>query len=139
MSRPQRWSRHADWYHELAPSEPPAEKASLLAMVKNHDLTFPGLRQKNLWLISVPCPRRSPSDTGGVQVCSGLGLRPHSLAEQRFFSNGRIIVRGSTGTRRQGKRADDLLRYSRDAAAPGIHFSRAKGPALSQPRASPWE
>ena len=62
-----------------------------------------------------------------------MGLRPYSLAEQRFFTNGRIIVRGSAGTCCQGKRADYLLRYPHDAATPGMHFVRAKGPALSQP------
>jgi type I restriction enzyme R subunit len=47
-------------------------------------------------------------------LAAGWDSDPHSLAEQRFFTDGRIIVRGSTGTRRKGKRADYLLRYTRD-------------------------
>jgi type I restriction enzyme R subunit len=37
-----------------------------------------------------------------------------SIAEQRFFTDGRIVVRGNTATRRQGKRAYYILRYTRD-------------------------
>src|SRR5437762_14214159 len=39
---------------------------------------------------------------------------PHSIAEQRTFTDGRIIVHGSTARRRPGKRADYILRYTRD-------------------------
>lgn len=39
---------------------------------------------------------------------------PHSIAEQRCFTDGRIIVHGNRATRRKGKRADYLLRYTRD-------------------------
>src|SRR5258706_1138563 len=39
---------------------------------------------------------------------------PHSIAEQRTFTEGRIIVHGSTARRRPGKRADSILRYTRD-------------------------
>jgi len=39
---------------------------------------------------------------------------PHSIAEQRTFTDGRIIVHGSTARRRAGKRADYILRYTRD-------------------------
>lgn len=39
---------------------------------------------------------------------------PHSIAEQRFFTDGRIIVHGNTARRRQGRRADYILRYTRD-------------------------
>src|SRR5512133_1103759 len=39
---------------------------------------------------------------------------PHSIAEQRYFTAGRIISHGSTARRRPGKRADYLLRYTRD-------------------------
>ncbi|MDR0882676.1 MAG: DEAD/DEAH box helicase family protein [Candidatus Adiutrix sp.] len=38
----------------------------------------------------------------------------HSIAEQRTFTDGRIIVHGHRATRRQSKRADYLLRYTRD-------------------------
>ena len=39
---------------------------------------------------------------------------PHSIAEQRTFTDGRIIVRGSKAERRKGKRADYILRHTRD-------------------------
>src|SRR5437667_5534196 len=39
---------------------------------------------------------------------------PHSIAEQRTFTDGRIIVHGSRARRRAGKRADYILRYTRD-------------------------
>ncbi len=38
----------------------------------------------------------------------------HSIAEQRWFTDGRIVVRGNKAERRQGKRADYVLRYTRD-------------------------
>src|SRR5262245_28341497 len=38
----------------------------------------------------------------------------HSIAEQRYFTKGRIVVRGNHAERRQGKRADYLLRYTHD-------------------------
>ena len=38
----------------------------------------------------------------------------HSIAEQRTFTDGRIIVRGNQAKRRQGKRPDYILRYTRD-------------------------
>lgn len=40
---------------------------------------------------------------------------PHSIAEQRTFTKGRIIIQGShASTRRVAKRADYLLLYTRD-------------------------
>jgi type I restriction enzyme R subunit len=45
---------------------------------------------------------------------AGWESEPHSLAEQRAFTDGRIIVRGNQATRRQAKRADYILRYTRD-------------------------
>jgi type I restriction enzyme, R subunit len=45
---------------------------------------------------------------------AGWEHEPHSIAEQRAFTDGRIIVHGSTATRRKGKRADYILRYTRD-------------------------
>jgi len=35
---------------------------------------------------------------------------PHSIAEQKSFTDGRIVPRGQTARRRPGKRADYLLR-----------------------------
>ena len=36
------------------------------------------------------------------------------IAEQRYFTEGRIIVQGNRASRRKGKRADYILRYTRD-------------------------
>jgi hypothetical protein len=45
---------------------------------------------------------------------AGWDNAPHSIAEQRYFTDGRIVVRGSQAIRKPGKRADYLLRYGRD-------------------------
>lgn len=45
---------------------------------------------------------------------AGWENEPHSIAEQRCFTDGRIIVHGTRAKRRPGKRADYLLRYTRD-------------------------
>src|SRR5882757_3541901 len=45
---------------------------------------------------------------------AGWDSEPHSIAEQRTFTDGRIVVHGNKATRRKGKRADYLLRYTRD-------------------------
>jgi hypothetical protein len=45
---------------------------------------------------------------------AGWDNDPHSIAEQRWFTLGRIVVHGNQATRRRGKRADYLLRYTRD-------------------------
>jgi type I restriction enzyme, R subunit len=45
---------------------------------------------------------------------AGWDNDPHSIAEQRSFTDGRIIVRGNQAERKKGKRADYLLRYTRD-------------------------
>ena len=45
---------------------------------------------------------------------AGWDTDPHSIAEQRWFTKGRIVVRGNQAERRKGKRADYLLRYTRD-------------------------
>jgi type I restriction enzyme R subunit len=47
-------------------------------------------------------------------LAAGWENEPHSIAEQRYFTEGRIIVRGSKAVRKKGKRADYLLRYTRD-------------------------
>ena len=41
---------------------------------------------------------------------AGWDNDPHSIAEQRYFTAGRIV----SARRRPGKRADYLLRYTRD-------------------------
>ncbi len=45
---------------------------------------------------------------------AGWDNDPHSIAEQRAFTAGRIVSQGPTARRRPGKRADYLLRYTRD-------------------------
>ena len=45
---------------------------------------------------------------------AGWDTPPHSLAEQRTFTDGRIIVAGKKVRRGKPKRADYLLRYRRD-------------------------
>ena len=45
---------------------------------------------------------------------AGWDTEPHSIAEQRYFTAGRIVVRCERADRKKGKRADYLLRYTRD-------------------------
>ncbi len=45
---------------------------------------------------------------------AGWEADPHSLVEQYTFTDGMIVIRGNKGKRREGKRADFLLRYTRD-------------------------
>ena len=45
---------------------------------------------------------------------AGWDNDPHSIAEQRYFTPGRIVSHGMAARRRPGKRADYLLRYTRD-------------------------
>ena len=45
---------------------------------------------------------------------SGWETRPCLIAEQHYFTDGRIVLAGRSAKRRQGKRADYILRYTRD-------------------------
>lgn len=45
---------------------------------------------------------------------AGWDNEPHSIAEQRFFTAGRIDSHGIAPFRRPGKRANYPLRYTRD-------------------------
>lgn len=45
---------------------------------------------------------------------AGWDAPPHSIAEQRTFTDGRIVVSGRTTLRKKQKRADYLLRHRRD-------------------------
>jgi type I restriction-modification system DNA methylase subunit len=45
---------------------------------------------------------------------AGWDNDPHSIAEQCYFTAGRIVAQCQTARRRPGKRADYLLRYTRD-------------------------
>ena len=51
--------------------------------------------------------------TPAIQA-AGWGDSPFEIAEQRSFTDGRIVLIGRTAKRREGKRADYLLRYRRD-------------------------
>jgi len=55
---------------------------------------------------------------------AGWEETPHSIHEQCHFTAGRIVVTGRSATRQRRKRADYLLRYTRDlpiAASPEGH------------------
>ena len=45
---------------------------------------------------------------------AGWDTSPHSLNEQKVFTDGRIFAAGGTVTKGPQKRADYLLRYTRD-------------------------
>ena len=47
-------------------------------------------------------------------IDAGWDNDPHSFTEQKTFTDGRIVVAGSKVNRRSQKRADYLLRYTRD-------------------------
>ena len=47
-------------------------------------------------------------------IFAGWDTEPHSFTEQKSFTDGRIIVSGTKISRRAQKRADYLLRYTRD-------------------------
>ena len=49
-------------------------------------------------------------------LAAGWDSEPHSIAEQRTFTDGRIFVVGNKTGRRKQKRADYILRYTRDIA-----------------------
>lgn len=69
---------------------------------------------------------------------AGWERDPHSITEQRYFTDGRIVVAGTRTARRKQKKADYLLRYTRDFPiavveakaeykAPGEGLGQAKG------------
>ncbi len=65
-------------------------------------------------------------------VASGWDNDPHSLAEQRSITNGRIIPVGKGFIRKPPKRVDYLLRYTRDfplavVEAKAAHLKAADG------------
>lgn len=45
---------------------------------------------------------------------AGWESAPHLIAEQHYFTDGRIVLAGRSAKRRLGKRADYILRYTRD-------------------------
>src|SRR5438067_3509347 len=56
---------------------------------------------------------------------AGWDEEPHSFAEQKSFTDGRIVVAGSKVRRRPQKRADYLLRYTRDFTIAVVEAKRA--------------
>jgi type I restriction enzyme R subunit len=55
---------------------------------------------------------------------AGWDNDPHSIAEQRYFTAGRIVAHGQSARRRPGKRADYLLRYTRDLPLAVVEATR---------------
>jgi type I restriction enzyme R subunit len=47
-------------------------------------------------------------------VAAGWEVEPHSLAEQRTFTAGHIVVAGTRAKRLAGKRPEYILRYTAD-------------------------
>jgi len=62
---------------------------------------------------------------------AGWETDPHSIAEQRFFTDGRIVVHGNQARRRKGKRADYLLRYTRDFTLAVVEAKPESEPAAT--------
>lgn len=60
---------------------------------------------------------------------AGWETDPHSIAEQRTFTDGRIVVQGATARRRPAKRSDYLLRYTRDFPIGVVEAKAAHEPA----------
>src|SRR5437016_3406242 len=71
------------------------------------------IRKYSNWSLSM---RQIPAVSTSRPDCRRRDGRqtPHSLVEQYTFTAGRIVVRGNKAKRRPGKRADYLLRYTRD-------------------------
>ena len=57
-------------------------------------------------------------------LCASWGDSPFEIAEQRFFIDGRIVLTGRAAKRREGKRADYLLRYRRDHTLAVVEVKR---------------
>jgi type I restriction enzyme, R subunit len=66
--------------------------------------------------------------TPAIQA-AGWGDSPFEIAEQRSFTDGRIVLTGRTAKRREGKRADYLLRYRRDLTLAVVEAKPYKAPA----------
>ena len=66
--------------------------------------------------------------TPAIQA-AGWGNAPFEIAEQRSFTDGRIVLTGRTARRREGKRADYLLRYRRDLTLAVIEAKPYKSPS----------
>lgn len=72
--------------------------------------------------------------TPAIQA-AGWGNSPFEIAEQRSFTDGRIVLSGRSAKRRESKRADYLLRYRRDltlAVVEAKPFKTSAGDGLQQ-------
>ena len=66
--------------------------------------------------------------TPAIQT-AGWGDAPFEIVEQRSFTDGRIVLTGRSAKRREGKRADYLLRYRRDITLAVVEAKPYKMPA----------
>lgn len=66
--------------------------------------------------------------TPAIQA-AGWGDNSTEIAEQRTFTDGRIVLTGRSAKRREGKRADYLLRYRRDLTLAVVEAKPYKTPA----------
>lgn len=62
-------------------------------------------------------------------IAAGWGTYPHSLTEQRTFTDGRIVVTGGKPKRGVQKKADYILRYGHDFAIAVVEAKKAGLPA----------
>jgi type I restriction enzyme R subunit len=68
-------------------------------------------------------------------IAAGWDHPPRMISEQHTFTDGRILVNGAQPSRRPGKRADYLLRYTRDFAIAVVEAKaeyRTPGAGLQQ-------
>lgn len=65
--------------------------------------------------------------TPAIQV-AGWGNSPCEIAEQRYFTDGRIVLSGRTAKRKEGKKPDYLLRYRRDVTLAVVEAKPYKAP-----------
>ena len=65
--------------------------------------------------------------TPAIQA-AGWGDHPCEIAEQRYFTDGRIVLTGRTAKRREGKKPDYLLRFRRDLTLAVVEAKPYKAP-----------
>src|SRR5262249_21524364 len=70
-------------------------------------------------------------------IQAGWDNEPHSFTEQRTFTDGRIVVTGNKVRRRSQKRADYLLRYTRDFPIAVVE-AKAEPVSIDVPSFSTW-
>lgn len=60
---------------------------------------------------------------------SGWEKLPHVITEQKTFTDGRVLFRGNKSVRGEQKRADYLLRYTRDFSIAVVEAKAEEEPA----------